>query len=64
MTAINDQTWEFIRAHADDDVRKVALLGTKSQEVDMTVALQQIAGRQTARKKLPSWARASVTPSV
>lgn len=56
MTAINDQTWEFIRAHADDDVRKVALLGTKSQEVDMTVVLQQIAGRQTARKKLPSWA--------
>ena len=56
MTAINDKTWEFIRAHADEDVRKVALLGTKSQEVDMPMALQQIAGRQTARKKLPSWA--------
>ena len=56
MTAINEQTWEFIRAHADEDVRKVALLGTKSQEVDRSVALQQIAGRQTARKKLPSWA--------
>ncbi len=56
MSAINDKTWEFIRAHADEDVRKVALLGTKSQEVDITWALQQIAGRQTARKKLPSWA--------
>ena len=30
--------------------------GTKDAEVDLQTALQQIAGRQTARKKLPSWA--------
>ena len=53
---INEKTWEFIREHSDDDVQKVALTGTKDQEVDLQTALQQIAGRQTARKKLPSWA--------
>ena len=53
---MNEKTWEFVREHADEDVRKVALLGTKDQEVDLPMALQQIAGRQVARKKLPSWA--------
>ena len=53
---INEKTWSFVREHADEDVRKVALLGTKDQEVDLQMALQQIAGRQTARRKLPSWA--------
>ena len=53
---MNEKTWEFVREHADEDVRKVALLGTKDQEVDLPMALQQIVGRQVARKKLPSWA--------
>ena len=53
---INKQTWEFIRQHTADDVRKLALQGTKDSDVDLPVALQQIAGRQTALKKLPSWA--------
>jgi hypothetical protein len=40
-----------------DDVRRLALKGGgKSAEVDMSFALQQIAGWQTARRKLPSWA--------
>ena len=53
---INEKTWKFIRQHADDDVRKLALQGTKDADIDMQMALQQIAGRQTARRKLPSWA--------
>ena len=53
---INEKTWEFVRQHADDDVRKLALQGTRDGEVDLPMALQQIAGRQTARRKLPSWA--------
>lgn len=53
---INEQTWDFIRQHATDDVRKLALQGTKDGAVDLSMALQQIAGRQTALKKLPSWA--------
>ena len=53
---INEKTWKFVRQHANDDVRKLALQGAKDAEVDLQMALQQIAGRQTARKKLPSWA--------
>ena len=53
---INEKTWEFVRQHADDDVRKLALQGTRDGEVDLPMALQQIAGWQTARRKLPSWA--------
>ena len=53
---INEQTWDFIRQHAADDVRKLALQGTKDAAVNLSMALQQIAGRQTALKKLPSWA--------
>ena len=53
---MNEATWRFVRQHADDDVRMLALRGTKDSEVDMTDALQQIQGQQTARRKLPSWA--------
>ena len=53
---INETTRIFIAEHADDDVRKLALQGTKQENVDLPMALQQIAGRQMARKKLPSWA--------
>lgn len=55
---INEQTWNFIRQHANDDVRKLALQGCKDAEVDLPMALQQIAGRQTAKKKLPTWVEA------
>ena len=54
---INEKTWRFIRAHADDDVQKLALKGSKDADINQALALQQIAGRQTARRKLPSWAQ-------
>ena len=53
---INEATRKFIAEHAQGDVRKLALQGAKDATVDLPMALQQIAGRQTARKKLPSWA--------
>ena len=53
---INEQTRDFIRQHEQDDVRRLALQGVRDAEVDLAQALQQIAGRQTARRKLPSWA--------
>ena len=52
----SEATIAFIRQHADADVRQLALRGTKDPEVDLPYALEQIAGRQTARQKLPSWA--------
>ena len=53
---INEKTRDFIRQHQNDDVRRLALQGCRDTEVDVTMALQQIAGRQTARRKLPTWA--------
>ncbi|MBQ8714632.1 MAG: SAM-dependent methyltransferase [Prevotella sp.] len=53
---VNEVTWQYVREHRMDDVRRLALSGGKSAEVDMPFALQQIAGWQTARRKLPSWA--------
>ena len=53
---INEDTWQYIRQHADNDVRKLALQGVGNPSVDLPTALHQIAGRQTAQHKLPSWA--------
>ena len=53
---VNQATREFIRKHAEDDVRQLALRGSKDPEVDLPLALSQIGGRQKAREKLPSWA--------
>ena len=53
---MNEATWNYVRQHADEDVRKLALQGVKDADVDLQMALQQIAGRQTAGRKLPSWA--------
>ena len=53
---MNQATIDFIREHADADVRQLALQGTRNPEVDLTFALEQIAGRQKARTKLPTWA--------
>lgn len=53
---MNEATRRFVRQHADDDVSMLALHGKKEPEVDLTAALQQIKGLQTARRKLPAWA--------
>ena len=49
-------TEEFISKHRNDDVRSLALQGARRLDIDMPYALDQIAGWQTARTKLPSWA--------
>ena len=54
---MNKATKDFIREHADADVRQLALQAKKNPEVDLTYALEQIAGRQKAKMKLPSWAK-------
>lgn len=51
---INQATRDFIRANADADVRQLAF--RRAEGVDMPFALDQVAGRQMARKKLPTWA--------
>lgn len=49
-------TKDFILSNRDRDVRELALQGGRYPDVDMPFALNQIAGWQTARSKLPSWA--------
>lgn len=56
MMMLNEATRRFARLHRTDDVRQLALTGTKEGEVDLPMALQQIQGWQTARTKLPCWA--------
>ena len=53
---MNEQTQRFIRENANKDIRTLALSGSKYPNVDIPFALDQIAGRQTARKKIPRWA--------
>ena len=52
---INEPTLQYISAHASDDVSYLALHPSKDPQVDMAMALQQIAGRQKAKEKLPEW---------
>ena len=47
---------EFIKLHETDDVRQLALKAHGVEGIDLPYCLDQIAGRQTARRKLPSWA--------
>lgn len=53
---ISQQTREFIRSHRTDDVRDLALHAKRTPDLDLPWALDQIAGWQTARSKLPRWA--------
>ena len=48
-------TQEFIQQYREKDVRELALQGARFPQIDLPYALDQIAGWQTARKKIPSW---------
>lgn len=52
---ISQETLQFIDEHAQDDVRQLALQAKKFPGVDMSTAIVQIAGRQAAADKIPSW---------
>lgn len=55
MNPLAEATLEFIRTHANDDARTLALQAPKYPGVDMPTAIVQIAGRQAAADKIPSW---------
>lgn len=52
---LNQATLQFIHSHWNEDPGKLALQAGRYPEVNMTEALNQIAGRQAAAAKLPSW---------
>lgn len=49
------ETLSFIEENARADVRSLALQAKKYPQVDMAMAVVQIAGRQIAEAKVPSW---------
>lgn len=53
---MNEATIQYIKKHRNDNVRTLALKGTKSPDIDMLMALTQIEGWQIAKTKLPLWA--------
>lgn len=55
MIQISPETRLFIREHSSDDVRALALQAKKYPDIDMPTAITQIAGRQVAAEKIPSW---------
>lgn len=57
MIQISSETWAFIHAHQNDDVRALALQAKKYPNVDIPTAIIQIAGRKVASEKVPSWAK-------
>ena len=54
---ISKETLLFIEENARADVRSLALQAKKHPQVDMAMAVVQIAGRQIAEAKVPSWYR-------
>ena len=52
---ISPETLRFIEEKARADVRSLALQAKKYPQVDMAMAVVQIAGRQIAEAKVPSW---------
>ena len=56
MTIMTDETREFVAMHRNEDVRELALKAKRVEGLDLPLALDQIAGWQIARKKLPQWA--------
>ena len=53
---INPKNIDFIDLYRHDDIRRLAFLGDRYPDVDLTWSLEQIAGWQTACRKLPTWA--------
>lgn len=54
---LTTETIRFIEENAHADVRSLALQAKKYPKVDMAMAVVQIAGRQIAEAKVPTWYR-------
>lgn len=57
MQPLSEKTQHFIEEHRTEDVRTLALKASGQQGVDISAALRQIEGWQTACRKLPLWSR-------
>lgn len=57
MDYLSQETIKFILEHRNDDIRELALRVKHNDIIDIKKAIIQIAGRQIAEKKIPSWAK-------
>jgi len=53
----DNKTLQFIKEHADADIRELALKSARFPEIDMSYVIRQIAGRQIMKTKVPAWYR-------
>lgn len=56
MTDLSQKTIDFIAAHREERVDKLALKLSKQKELDAKFVLRQIEGWQKLRQKVPTWA--------
>lgn len=52
---LSPETRAFIDAHAGDNIQRLALQAARHPKVDAATAIIQIAARQKAKDKLPTW---------
>lgn len=46
---------QFVRKHENDNINELALQAKRYPTIDIPLAIRQIAGRQIARLKIPTW---------
>lgn len=51
----SEHTRLFVKEHENDDTKRLALKAHSYPHVDFPFALKQIAGRQIAKQKIPTW---------
>lgn len=52
---MDEKTLLFIKEHENDNVKELALQSKRYPDIDVHFAIQQIAGRQITRNKIPFW---------
>ena len=55
MNVLTPEMQAFVRKHENDDIHKLALQASKYPNIDISLAMRQIEGRQVAKQKLPLW---------
>lgn len=55
LVGFSEELADFVFAHLHDDVNRLLLDGHKYPQIDMKMAVQQIAARQIVKDKLPEW---------
>lgn len=55
MIELTHDIRKFIEEHENDDIRDLALKAGRYLQIDMQVAIQQIAGLRIAKNKIPFW---------